>query len=126
MTHLSAEELLRQLYNVIIADGEHGGANDDSACHFCNLLLAVEDRLGMREAPELTEPLTPLLWPEGTYIETVPDGRGKLRISILADRPIWDVTKGDPHRPGTLARPITEAERYLTLDEISGRINGNG
>lgn len=77
----------------------------------------------MRETPELIKPVTPLLWLEGTYIETVPDGRGKLRVSILADRPIWDVTKGDPHRPGTLARPITEAERHLTLDEISGRIN---
>ena len=61
-------------------------------------------------------------WPDGAYIELAPNGRGGVRVSVLAERPKWDPVKGDPDRPGTKARPMRPDERGLDLDQIKAAI----
>ena len=72
--------------------------------------------------PLATEIKGPPLWAEGFYIEARMNGKGGLGISVCT-KPSYDLAKGDPSRAGVTARPMTEAERWLTVPRLTFLIN---
>ena len=80
----------------------------------------------LKAVPAAREPFileTSPQWEEGSWIEARRDGKGGLAISVVPHKPFPNLAKGDPYRPGTGARMMTESERFMTLTNLSIALN---